>query len=36
METCMPSCDNLSYMVLNLMGEVGEFTGKIAKHIRNG
>ena len=36
METCMPSCDNLSYMVFNLVGEVGEFTGKVAKHIRKG
>ena len=36
MATCMPTCDNLSYMTFNLMGEVGEFTGKIAKHIRKG
>lgn len=36
METCMPSCDNFSYMALNLMGEVGEFVGKVAKHIRKG
>lgn len=32
----MPSCDNFSYMALNLMGEVGEFMGKVAKHIRKG
>lgn len=24
MQTCMPSCDNFSYMMLNLVGEVGE------------
>lgn len=36
MTTCMPSCKNFSYMALNLMGEVGEFMGKIAKHIRKG
>lgn len=34
MTTCMPSCDNWSYMFLNLVGEVGEFAGKIAKGIR--
>ena len=30
----MPSCDNYSYMMLNLMGEVGEFSSKVAKLIR--
>lgn len=34
MTTCMPSCENLSYMLLNLVGEVGEFSSKIAKAIR--
>lgn len=34
MATCMPSCENLSYMLLNLVGEVGEFSSKIAKAIR--
>lgn len=34
MHTCMPSCDNISYMLLNLVGEVGEFSSKIAKTIR--
>lgn len=34
METCMPSCDNFSYMFLNLVGEVGEFASKVAKDIR--
>ena len=34
MQTCMPSCDNISYMLLNLVGEVGEFSSKIAKAIR--
>ena len=36
METCMPTCQAFSYMMLNLMGEVGEFAGKVAKHIRKG
>lgn len=36
MTTCMSSCENFSYMALNLMGEVGEFMGKVAKHIRKG
>lgn len=34
MQTCMPSCDNFSYMMLNLVAEVGEFAGKVAKAIR--
>ena len=34
MTTCMDSCDNFSYMMLNLVGEVGEFASKVAKHIR--
>lgn len=34
MTTCMPSCDNFSYMMLNLVGEVGEFSSKVAKLIR--
>lgn len=36
MSTCMPSCENISYMLLNLVGEVGEFASKIAKGIRKG
>lgn len=36
MDTCMPTCDNISYMLLNLVGEVGEFASKIAKGIRKG
>lgn len=36
MSTCMPSCANVSYMLLNLQGEVGEFSSKIAKAIRKG
>lgn len=36
MKTCMPSCDNISYMLLNLVGEVGELSSKIAKDIRKG
>lgn len=36
METCMPSCENISYMLFNLVGEVGELTSKVAKAIRKG
>ena len=36
MDTCMDTCKNDSYMILNLVAEVGEFTGKIAKAIRKG
>ena len=36
MSTCMPTCENISYMLLNLVGEVGEFSSKIAKGIRKG
>ena len=36
MSTCMPSCENISYMLLNLVGEEGELSSKIAKHIRKG
>lgn len=36
MSTCMASCNNFSYMFLNLVGEVGEFASKVAKHIRKG
>lgn len=36
MTTCLPSCDNISYMLLNLVGEVGELSSKIAKAIRKG
>lgn len=34
MDTCLPSCDNFSYMMLNLVGEVGEFASKVAKALR--
>lgn len=34
MTTCMESCDNFAYMFINLVGEVGEFASKVAKHIR--
>lgn len=36
MSTCMDSCDNFSYMMLNLVGEVGELASKVAKDIRRG
>ncbi len=34
MTTCMMSCNNFSYMMLNLVGEVGELASKVAKGIR--
>lgn len=34
MTTCMPTSENFSYMMLNLVGEVGEFSSKVAKAIR--
>ena len=34
MTTCMDSCDNFAYMMLNLVGELGEFASKVAKQIR--
>lgn len=34
MTTCTESSNNFSYMMLNLVGEVGEFAGKIAKEVR--
>ena len=36
MSTCLPSCNNISYMALGLGGEMGELQGKLAKHIRKG
>ena len=36
MTTCLKESENFSYMMLNLMGEVGEFAGKVAKAIRKG
>ncbi len=36
MSTCMPSSDNLMYMFLNMVAEVGEIAGKLAKWIRKG
>ena len=36
MTTCLPEAENFSYMMLNLVGEVGEFAGKVAKAIRKG
>lgn len=36
MTTCMPSSYNFGYMILNLVGEVGELSSKIAKQIRKG
>lgn len=36
MTTCTESSNNFSYMMLNLVGEVGELASKCAKHIRKG
>lgn len=36
MTTCLDSCYNFSYMMLNLVGEVGELASKVAKAIRKG
>lgn len=36
MTTCMPTCNNFSYMMLNLVGEVGGLASKVAKAIRKG
>lgn len=32
----MPSCNNFTYMMLGLGGEMGELMGKVAKHVRKG
>ena len=36
MLTCLPESRNFSYMMLNLVGEIGEFASKVAKQIRKG
>lgn len=36
MATCMSSCKNYIYMMGNLIAEVGEFAGKVAKAQRKG
>lgn len=36
MSTCMPTSDNMAYMILGLGEEVGELMGKFAKAIRKG
>lgn len=36
METCLPESKNFAYMMLNLVGEVGEIAGKVSKYIRKG
>lgn len=36
MATCMASCENMAYMLLNLVGEAGEFASKISKMQRSG
>ena len=34
MTTCTESSHNFAYMMLNLVGEVGEFASKVAKSVR--
>lgn len=36
MTTCLPESENFAYMMLNLVGEVGEIAGKVSKYIRKG
>lgn len=36
MSTCMPESDNLFCMLVNLVGEVGEFASKAGKHMCKG
>ena len=36
MTTCMPSSENFAYMMLNLVGEVGEIASKVGKYVRKG
>ena len=36
MTTCLPTCNNIAYMSMNLCGEVGELLSKLAKAIRKG
>ena len=36
MTTCTPTAENFAYMMLNLVGEVGELASKVAKVIRKG
>lgn len=36
MSTCMPTCNNVAYMLTGLTAEVGEVNDKIAKAIRKG
>ena len=36
METCSPTSNNFSYMMLNLVGKVGELSSKVAKSIKHG
>lgn len=36
MTTCMPTCNNIAYMTMNLCGEVGELHSKLSKAIRKG
>ena len=36
MSTCLPSCENIVYMLNGLTAEVGEINDKVAKWVRKG
>lgn len=36
MGTCLRESENFAYMFMNLVGELGEFSSKIAKQVRKG
>lgn len=36
MTTCLKESENFAYMMLNLVGEVGEIASKVGKYIRKG
>lgn len=36
MGTCLPSCENIVYMLYGLTAEVGEINDKVAKWVRKG
>lgn len=36
MSTCLPTSNNLLYMVFNLQGEIGELSSKLSKMVRKG
>ena len=36
MSTCLPSCQNIAYMLNGLTAEIGEINDKVAKWVRKG